>query len=287
MLNLNTNVKLGSYLAGLIEGDGTVFVPVTFRNKKGRINYAYISICFTIKDLKLAEKLQSMFGGNLKFNKSNTYVIWIIYKIDLLVILINVIGPFFRTYKLNKLNSLINYLNINFNHLLKNVKLNNFEMDSSNIQTNAWLSGFADANGNFNILISSLKKVNKKRISISFRLELKKDESYFSICNKLSSFFCVSLYVRERKQKDNIFYAYLIVAHSMKSHVIVCNYFDNFPLYSSKYLNYLDWKKIYLLQIEQKHLTKEGFDLCINIKNTLNNKRAHFNWDHLDNFYAF
>jgi hypothetical protein len=46
-------------------------------------------------------------------------------------------------------------------------------------------------------------------------------------------------------------------------------------------MNYLDWSIIYHLQKEKKHLTPEGYSKCIEIKNRFNNKRIHFNWEHL------
>lgn len=277
--------NLGAYLAGLIEGDGTIFVPLTFRNKKNKINYPYIKICFNIKDKPLAQKLYLSFGGNLQENKLKTFIIWIIYKIEILTYLIELIGPFFRTLKIKKLNKLIFYLISNFkNHItVKKMILISYFLDRSDIFSNAWLSGFADADGNFNILISSRKKSKIKRISISFRLELKKDETYFLICNKIAMYFGVSVYTRERKINNNIYFSYLIVSHSIRSHEKVCLYFDKYPLFSSKYLNYLDWKKIYLWQKEKK--INENLNICFNIKNNFNNKRKNLLWDHLMFFY--
>ena len=46
--------KLGPYLAGLIEGDGTIIIPKTNKTLKGTNNYGYIQICFALKDLPLA-----------------------------------------------------------------------------------------------------------------------------------------------------------------------------------------------------------------------------------------
>lgn len=34
------------------------------------------------------------------------------------------------------------------------------------------------------------------------------------------------------------------IAHNSRSHEIVRKYFDNYPLYSSKYLSYKDWCKV-------------------------------------------
>lgn len=277
--------NLGSYLAGLIEGDGTIYVPLEYRNKKNKINYAYIKICFNIKDKPLALHLYNLFGGNLQENKLKTFVIWIIYKIDILINIIKIIGPFFRTLKIKKLNKLIFYLNTYFiNHIsVKNMVKVFYFLDRSEMFSNAWLSGFSDADGNFNISISSRRKSKNKRISISFRLELKKDETYFLICSKIANYFGVSLYIRERIINKNVYFSYLIVAHSILSHEKVCLYFDKYPLFSSKYLNYLDWKRIHLLQKTKK--INENFNICLFIKNSFNNKRKIFLWDHLSFFY--
>jgi len=37
------NNKLGSYLAGLIKGDGSISVPKTIRNKKGRLLFPKVN----------------------------------------------------------------------------------------------------------------------------------------------------------------------------------------------------------------------------------------------------
>ncbi len=36
----------------------------------------------------------------------------------------------------------------------------------------------------------------------------------------------------------------MVIAHNSRSHEIVRNYFDRFPLYSSKYLAYKDWCRV-------------------------------------------
>jgi len=51
----------------------------------------------------------------------------------------------------------------------------------------------------------------------------------------------------------------MVISHNKQSHIKVFNYFDNFPLYSSKYLAYKDWKFVVelLIKREGKTLTNE------------------------------
>jgi hypothetical protein len=51
---------LGHYLAGLIEGDGYIFVPSQLRDDKNRLMYPSIQLVFHTKDLPLAFKLQEI-----------------------------------------------------------------------------------------------------------------------------------------------------------------------------------------------------------------------------------
>jgi len=44
---------LGHYLAGLIEGDGSIIVPKTVRNEKGKLLYPVVKITFVEKDAPL------------------------------------------------------------------------------------------------------------------------------------------------------------------------------------------------------------------------------------------
>jgi hypothetical protein len=96
------------YLAGLIEGDGTIIVPKTDRSPKGRINYPSIQIAFDSRDLPLALIIQKELGfGSIQKTKGvNAYRLTInnyegkIKKICLLT------GKF-RTVKLHDFNRLI------------------------------------------------------------------------------------------------------------------------------------------------------------------------------------
>jgi hypothetical protein len=51
----------GHYLAGLIEGDGSIYVPEQARSEKGILLYPVIFIEFALKDLPLAKKIIELF----------------------------------------------------------------------------------------------------------------------------------------------------------------------------------------------------------------------------------
>jgi hypothetical protein len=62
--------------------------------------------------------------------------------------------------------------------------------------------------------------------------------SYLDPINKIAKFFNCNLLIRKQKASGNNYYH--LTASSCKSILIILNYFNSFPLYSSKYLDYKD-----------------------------------------------
>ena len=131
-------------------------------------------------------------------------------------------------------------------------------------------------------------------VQTSFRIEVKQNysrevtpdqggSSYFYILSEIASFFTVNLYTRTRKTEDKVYYAFVAVAHNSRSHEIVRNYFDRFPLYSSKYLAYKDWCRVQ--DLHERNLSKERLDEIKTIKNNFNSKRKVFDFSHLDSLH--
>jgi hypothetical protein len=58
--------KLAGYLAGLIEGDGTLITPTKDKSPSGTATVASIQVVFALKDRPSALLLKSLFGGNVK-----------------------------------------------------------------------------------------------------------------------------------------------------------------------------------------------------------------------------
>jgi len=79
----------------------------------------------------------------------------------------------------------------------------------------------------------------------------------------------------------------VVETSSNLSHQIVVSYLSKYPLFSSKYINYLRWLEIHKMQLKREHLTLTGLERCKEIKADFNTNLSSNNitWNHLDNFY--
>ena len=53
----------------------------------------------------------------------------------------------------------------------------------------------------------------------------------------------------------------------------IINFVDQYPMLTTKHLDYLDWKKIVELKNSGAHKTKEGLDLILQTISKMNSKR--------------
>lgn len=165
-------------------------------------------------------------------------------------------------------------------------------VDNSNILNNAWLAGFIEADCSFYILRSVSQTSGgstKIRVSARLRLEQRKvdpitEVSYFYIMTSIATALGVTLTLSTHNGTIEYF---LISASSSKSRSIIVNYFTQFPLFSSKRLNYLDWLACHYLIVSNKHLIPEGRDQALKLKSGMNSKRTFFKWDHLDSLKSY
>ena len=284
--------KIGPYLAGLIEADGSF--AVHDKNSKAKKYAPKILIVFNLNDNPLAEKLVSITQvGNIYKRENQGCVIWNIQNNDHVIKIINIINGYMRTPKIEALHRAIAWYNDN-----KNMDIKPLNLDLSPINSNSWLAGFTDGDGNFSITLTDRKKkgrITSKRVQAFFRIELRQNYhrevsiyqagiSYFEVLDKIARYLNVNLYSRSREQKEKIFFSYMIISYNLESHLKAIEYFDRYPLYSSKYLAYKDWKYV----VEQiklrngKALTTENVKEIQKIKSQFNNKRKEFDFSHLN-----
>lgn len=63
--SLSSNDKLAQYIAGLVEGDGSIKLHARVRSDKGNLLYPSVTIVFAEKDLPLAEFVAKILKGTI------------------------------------------------------------------------------------------------------------------------------------------------------------------------------------------------------------------------------
>ena len=284
--------KIGSYLAGLIEADGSF--AVHNKDSDAKKYRPKIIVVFSLADEPLAKKLANITtAGTVYLKKNAGCVLWQIQNIEDVIKIINIINGYMRTPKIEALHRAINWFNEFYNY-----NIDCLGLDLSPVDSNAWLAGFTDGDGNFSITLTNRKKkgnITSKRVQTFFRIELRQTyhrdvsveqggASYFVILNKIATNFGVNLLSRTREKKDKVFYAFMVISHNIASHEKIINYFNKFPLFSSKYLAFKDWS--YVVKLSKlragKVLTSEELLEVKKSKKQFNNKRKLFNFSHLD-----
>ena len=274
----NSEEVFGQYLAGLLEGDGTIIVPDLELVKRRPV----VRICFHIKDESLAVLLKDRIGyGHLVYSKTGNYLLLEISDTKGLCRIVNLVNGFFRTPKLEAFERLINWLQQKVDE-----PVSSKGMDSSPLTSTAWLSGFTDADGNFNVIIAPRKNKKLIRIQTQFRIEIRQayhrlssyGSTYWDVVSDIARLLGTNVYSRSVNEK--IYYTYFFIASSRRSKTILREYFARYPLYSSKLNDFQDWCRIMDLDLSKK----DCLDECYCLKNGINSKRTFFCWNHLQTF---
>ena len=292
--------QLGYYLAGLIEGNGSIIIPTSIRSKKKVLNYPSIQIVFNNKDYPLAYSIMNELGVGFIVSKkgTNTYV-YIINTYVGIIKVVNLINGKLRTNKNKRLWLLIDWLNnIDLDNyiLLKNGKLLlqkiiKKEVDRSDILSNAWLSGILEADSNFYVAHRKIKDTSDYNTSVYMRFSQAKLNNWGDDNKEIMEIIGKALNIKvklvERDKKVKRSSEYNIRTTNYKSNSILVNYLSNYPLFSSKYLDYKDWSLVYNLYTPRLNHTPSNIKIIKWVRENINDSRTYFNWDHLKNFYTY
>lgn len=278
--NFYSDKKLLStgYLAGIFEGDGHIWIQNVGGKKRHNPRFC---ITFGMKNELLAKKLLKIIGyGFIRYKPGDNACVLTISPVLGLKKIVKLINGECRTPKIDQLNKLIDWLNSNHNANIKKLPLK-----KGDFSKDGWLSGFIDSDGSFSVQHTKIESGAKKRkISCRLRIEQRMfytvtNESYSDVLKDIASFFGCNLLTRKQVSTGNEYYT--ITASSKNSLSIVIKYLEQNSLYSSKFLDYKDWKKIAELVIEGNQYTKESINKTDLVRASMNRNRTYFNWDHL------
>ena len=318
MLDLATSVNknmLGHYLAGLIEGDGSIIVPRTNRNKKGKLLYPRVKITFVDKDAPLAIKLQEVFGaGTLEYPKNAKYVNLLFQNVTSLKKIAVLINGKMRTPKIEALHIMIDWLNarLTTSKLQSNdtmfhkqplflTKLVAKPKNTCPLRDNPWLAGFIEADGNFygsfNINSQGIAEEIRHYMRISQKTVYSKNSNLLNgnnsnihIMENIREFLDVkSVNVIKRTKYKYVELAYEVRTSKKSSSEKLIAYLlrsIKYPLFSSKHQDFLSWSEIHKIRLSKSYKTLDGTTKLILLKNSMNTLRTQYNWDYLNRFYT-
>lgn len=273
----NKSDYISYYLAGLLEGDGHFNTPKKLNTPSGTARVAAIETVFAAKDRRSAELLQSLFGGKIYDHPNKKLTRWLVQDKKSVTNIINLINGKFRTPKINSLYEMIDFLNAAENSPGANIiKL---PLDTSPLNSNAWLAGFIDADGHF--AIKGFTPNPKSHLGIQFQLPQratdKSGESLEKVMLKITEFLLVKLNKRTFSEK----YRQFVVSSSNRvSNKILIDYLNTYPLLSSKYLDFKDWETANNIYINKLHKDPIQYEKIRKLKANMNNGRTYFSWSH-------
>lgn len=131
-----------------------------------------------------------------------------------------------------------------------------------------WVSGFICAEGCFNIVLSQSYKL-KAGYRASLRFILTQNNRDTELMYKISDLFkSGSIKCSDR---DNTVELRITEFQALKN--ILVPFLDKYPLIGAKALEYNDFKTVLELMDNKVHLTKEGYNQIMAIKDGMNTKR--------------
>ena len=240
--------QFGHYLAGLIDGDGH------FSSQEQLV------IVFSSPDIQLAYYIKKIIGfGHVKKVKNKNAYLYIISNKEGLMKAINLINGKLRS--INKFNQVNTNILSNPRYSEENLE---FKINDSNDFNNHWIAGFSDADASFQIKIVNRDNKIKPEIRLNFQIDQKDKNILLSIKNIFGG------NIGYRETQNTYYYGSTSFGSAKK----VINYFDTFHLQSSKHINYLKWRKAYILIQDKDHLQETGIEKIKKLKFSMNSYSA-------------
>ena len=249
-----------SWFVGFTEGDGAIL------NYNGRPRFV-----LTQKEESILNHIKNTldFGTVRKIDTGGTvyyrYIVEDFKGVLLLALIFN--GNLCLTHRVTQLGKWITEINLRLSTPTSNIYglCSNITLITTLFKpslTNAWLSGFTDAEGCFNV------SINKRDNTVSgYRVILR------FIIDQKNSLYLLTLI------RDQFGYGKVIV-RSKDMYRFYCNsyiglssvnsYFSTFTLKSKKAVSYAHWLKVYKMVLNKEHLTTQGLEKIRALKKTIN-----------------
>ncbi len=269
--NFSSKNNLSYYLAGLLEGDGSISLPSLGVTSLNRVLNPRIVFTSHIINIGMYAFLQSELGNIGRFQKTGENGFrYIIGDKESIIFLINLMHGKLRTPKNKRFNDLIDFINNKYNLNISESSLDNYDFAD-----NMWFTGFCEADGHFGIkyIESKPKSETRKRsvsesVSLKFRLDQRLfDKSTSTSMEPFMKSLALFLNSNLKTYASNNSKVLSISVESINKIDFIINYFNKYPLIGNKLNDFKNFKIVYNIMISKEHLTQDG---KLKIKNIIN-----------------
>ena len=243
-LTVQDKTYIEQFFVGLLEGYGTITSNLNSKKSNNIIIRIVISLKNTVENVNMLNKIKQVVGGRVVIERKTTYVTWIASnKSDLVkVFVILAKYPLLTARKQCQLQfakdcilvkDIENFLvNRNNKYENKKVYLQHFEKISVLPPYFApWLSGFIEAEGNFNLVFNEKGNLRGSKFTIGQNDEL-------HILNWIILYFKSNNHICKDKPKGNFQY-YRLSLYNAESRLLLFEHFKKYPLLGYKQVSYL------------------------------------------------
>lgn len=255
-----------TWFIGFAEGDGAIQTYDKGKRVRFVLTQKESDILYKIQ-FKLKIGIVKHFPQG-KSGKNNDFYRWMVDSpshILLLAFLFN--GNLAQNHRIDQLALWVNALNNRFGSSI--IKFKNTPVSIT--LKDSWLSGFTDAEGCFNVSVTT-----NSRYTLGYVIKMRYilDQKDNIILNKVYELFGLGK-VSLRSGTDNV-YRFTITGFKVLNHVIA--YFKMFPLQTKKTFSFEKWLTIHNQVSNKLHLTYEGLSQIrtlqkqINLNNSMTNK---------------
>jgi LAGLIDADG endonuclease len=251
-LRIEDNAYIEQFFVGLLEGDGTITTNLNSNKSNSIIIRIVISLNNLPDNVIMLNKIKQVIGGRVIIERKDKYITWIASnKVDLMkVFVILAKYPLLTVRKQCQLEfakdcflrkDISNFImNRNNKYNNKKIWLNEYVL-KNNINDlpfyfSGWLSGFIEAEGNFNLHFNEKGHFRNSKFTIG-----QNDEIH--ILNWIKLYFKSNdVIVKDKSKNRGNFQHYRLHLYNAESRKLLFDHFCKYPLLGYKNISY---KKFY------------------------------------------
>jgi hypothetical protein len=256
-----------TWFIGFAEGDGAILI---------NSNTKQLQFVLTQKEGAILEQVRDTFGfGVVKYfepgtaGNKNGFYRWIVQDLNNIWLLAHLFnGNLVSSHRINQLGLWIDVLNKSARFV--SVPLTLIKDTVAITLQDAWLSGFTDAEGCFNV---SVIKNSRYTLGYVVRLRFILDQKNEVLLNVVQALFGFGKVTERASSAENFRYT----VHGFLNMEILRSYFALFPLLTKKSASLAQWNKIHTMVTAKQHLTQPGLDEVRRLSKLINLNNSQTN----------